>query len=410
MALRIKRAARAARPVDLDYLADIGRRVHGGLIACRMDMIGASGNQPRKPYQVAERIAIIDICGVLCNDACWWDETDYCEIQDEIDMAANDGDVDGILMCINSPGGETDNAFETGLMIEEAAKVKPIWSVAAPMAYSAAYLLASKGAKVYVPAITGGVGSIGVYALHLDYSGYLAKAGIVPTLISAGAGKTDGNPYEPLSPEAKVKIVSEIQRLYGEFVSQVATGRKMAESAIIKLGANLFDGAKAAIGAGLADRAGNVESAWLDLATNVAQAKRGISASAEGKGDNTRMETPNPAPAAATPATPAAAAATPAAVNTDELRREAEASGFAHATQILELCELAGKPERAASFIREKKSVADVREALLKERAEASDKNPTRSGVLPADAADTAKPTKSCKELMQERLKREGVL
>jgi len=392
---------RAARPATLDYTMDLAKRFRGGLAACQMDMIGMTPNQERKPYQIAERVAIIDICGVLCNDPCWWDETGYDDIQYEVGMASTDPDVDSILMCINSPGGETDMAFETALAIRAAGKLKPVWAVACPMAYSAAYLMAAQAETIYLPGITGGVGSIGVYALHMDLSGMLEKMGVKPTFISAGDGKTDGNPYEPLSKSARDKWTLEIQRLYGEFVSQVAAGRNMAESAIIKLGANLFEGGKAALGSGLADRVGSVEQAWLDLATKVAAAKSGISAQAGGKMKGEKM-------AEQTQAAAGAAVETPPPVDITKLTADATAAGFGQAGQIADMCALAGKPERAADFIRERKSVADVSAALLKERADASDKpGQTRGQVHPNDGMGE-KPAKTAAELMRARGEREG--
>ena len=36
---------------------------------------------------------IIDIAGVLCRDAYWWDETEYGQIQREVAMALEDAEV-----------------------------------------------------------------------------------------------------------------------------------------------------------------------------------------------------------------------------------------------------------------------------------------------------------------------------
>ncbi len=418
---------RIARPADTNYTLNIAQRVSGGLIACRMDMVGTSTSE-RKPYEVAERVALIDVCGVLSNDPYWYDETGYDDIQNEMRMAGDDADVDGILILVNSPGGETDNAFETADVIKKVAAVKPVWGVAAPMAYSAGYLLLSQASKVYVPPVTGGVGSIGVYGLHLDFSEYLKKQGIAATFVSEGKGKTDGNPYEPLSEEARQKLVLEIQRLYGEFLSRVASGRSLSESAIIKFGAALFEGSKASLGAGLADLVGSPETAWTDLATRVAGIRQGtISATAEvtPKGENVTGQNPNPgaaAPAAGTPApvvpaaaAPPAAAAVPAVpaaetAVTDAQIEAARSSGYSEAAEVVQLCELAGKPGKAAKFITDRTKVADVRTELLKEKAAAGNPGEIRGAILPHEAAGGTAPAKTCKELAQDKGRQEGWL
>lgn len=431
------KAQRQQRPAEMNYALDLGKRIRGGLIACRMDSIGGSSSMPRPNYEIEERIAVVQIYGVLCNDPCWWDETGYDEIQNEMMSAAQDPEVDGILMVVNSPGGETDNAFETAAVIKAVAAKKPVWAAAAPMAYSAAYLLSSQASKIYVPQITGGVGSIGVYALHLDFSGMLEQVGITPTFISAGEGKTDGNPLQPLSPEAKVKIGAEVVRLYSEFVSQVASGRNMAESAIIKLGANLFEGSKAALGAGLADSAGSAQTAWVDLAARAAAIKSGITSGASAAGISTSGEAMNqpastasaagaapPAPPATAPAAaPAPAAAQPAPAATapagtftqadiDRARSEGHESGMKQATAIIELCAVANRPAKdAAVFVRERKSEADVRTALLGDRSAAAARpGETHGQVLPFEASETTAPKGALKERAEQSARKQGVL
>jgi signal peptide peptidase SppA len=353
----------SARPAGHDYRTELERRFGTRVSLCRMDLVDAAGVQ-RKPYQVAERVALIEITGVLTNDAWWWDETEYGQIQREVKMAAEDPDVDGILLRISSPGGETDNAFETAAVLAEAGKKKPMWAVADTIAYSAGYLLASQAAKIYVPPISGGVGSIGVYAAHLDFSGYLEQAGVKVTLISAGKGKTDGNPYEPLSESARKKIVAEVDRLYGEFVAAVARGRSgLAEQEIRGIGADLFQGSKAALGSGLADRAGSVDEAWFDLASSAQQAKNSsiVAAAAVAalaiKEKSMPPDTVKPdAAAAAAPVVSQLPAADP-----ETLREE----GRSAAAQVVQLCKIAGKPELASEFIDQKLTARQVGEKLL---------------------------------------------
>ena len=208
--------------------------------------------EPRKPYCLVGGIAVVDVSGMLNNRGSWWGSS-YSAIQDEIKRAVDWDQCKGILLRINSPGGETDNAFETADAIEAAGKVKPIWAVASVNCYSAAYLIGSAAERLFVSPKSGGVGSVGVYCAHVEYSKMLSEEGIAITLVCAGKGKTDGNPYEPLDDAAKAKLQAEVDRLYGEFAGSVARRRKMSEDAVRKMGAVLLQGAGAAIGGGLAD-------------------------------------------------------------------------------------------------------------------------------------------------------------
>jgi len=158
----------------------------------------------RRPYAFQDGVAVVDIAGILANEpslfeAVFLGATAYGQILDEVEQAVADPEVRGILLRINSPGGDSDNAFKTAVAINRLAKERPIWAVADNSVFSAAYLLATSAEKIYVPEFTGGVGSVGVYAEHVDWSEYNRKLGVKVTYIAEGEGKTDGNPNEPLS-------------------------------------------------------------------------------------------------------------------------------------------------------------------------------------------------------------------
>lgn len=78
-------------------------------------------------------------------------------------------------------------------------------AVSSGMAASAAYYLASQADEIVV-SNSSGAGSVGVYVAHIDASEYEKNIGIKTTLISAGKYKTEGNPFEPLTEEARAAI------------------------------------------------------------------------------------------------------------------------------------------------------------------------------------------------------------
>jgi len=418
-----------ARPAAHDYRKELEGRFKSRALLLNMDYAGLSTDE-RRPYQIVNGIACIGICGVLCNDPGWWDETSYGDIQDEVSMAADDAQVKGIMLIGNTPGGETDQAFETAGVLAEAAKLKPMWAVASPIAYSAGYLLLSQAAKIYVPQITGGVGSIGVYAVHFDYSKMLQDAGIGVTIISAGAGKNEASPLAPLSDDAKARMAAEINRLYGEFVASVARGRNMPESEVVKLGAFLYEGSKASLGAGLADQAGTLDSAMADFAKHLATAApMGSAASADSSNGKkgARMEGKDQANQLGTVAAPPPAA--PTAEQLETIRAEANKTGYAAAAEVIDTCLLAGVgikntagvrmsvAETAQHFINAKMPIADVRAALMAAKAEGTDANEMRGQSMPGDGAgnggsniETQKPAKSMKQIAEEKYRKEGLL
>ena len=138
--------------------------------------------------------------------------------------ALSDPQVKSIIMDIDSPGGTVTGVQELADEIYQGRQQKPIIGVANGMAASAAYYLGSQASELVVSP-SGEVGSIGVFAAHEDVSKALEGMGVKTTFISAGKYKTEGNPYEPLSGEARDAMQAKVDAYYQQFVNAVARGR-----------------------------------------------------------------------------------------------------------------------------------------------------------------------------------------
>lgn len=330
-------------------------------------------------------IAVIPIHGTLVRRTVGLEAasglTSYARIAADIDAALASPDVAGILLDVDSPGGEAGGVFELGEQIRTASRIKPVWAHAGDSAFSAAYALACATQRVSLSA-TGGVGSIGVIALHIDQSVRNAQNGLSVTALTAGAHKNDGTPHAPLTPQATTALQTEIDRLYALFVDHVAQMRGLDAEAVRATEAALFFGDDA-VASGLAD-------AVAPFATTLAD----FSAALRGRGHTpgfntplalpTRLALPTPPeismtlPTEAAPAqpTPTAAPQTAPAVTSlpnVPLAAPATAPGAdAHtdAVAIAELCLLAGCPERTTEFLAARMSAAQVRQVLLQARAD----------------------------------------
>ena len=235
----------------------------------KFELADPSDPKSRKAYRTTdEGIAIINVFGSLVNRGAFIGSysgmTSYEGLKHQISSAAADPDVRAIVLDIDSPGGEAVGAFEVADVVRAAADRKQVTACVNGMACSAAYAIAS-GAPRIVTTASGISGSIGVVMMHADYSNKLHQAGIVPTMIFAGARKVDGNPYEKLSAEVKGELSAEINRFYDLFVASVATGRQgMTIDAIRATEARTYIGADA-VSIGLADAVGSFESVLSDL-------------------------------------------------------------------------------------------------------------------------------------------------
>ncbi|PZR78782.1 MAG: peptidase S46 [Stutzerimonas stutzeri] len=223
----------------------------------------------RKPYNVKDGVGIVTITGSLVNRGAWIGAssglTSYEGIGHQLKSVRDDDSVHSVIIDGHSPGGEATGAFETAALVREVAKKKRVVAVVNGQACSAMYAIAS-GASEIVTTETGVSGSIGVVLLHADYSKWLAKEGIDPTLIFAGAHKVDGNPFEPLPVDVRDELQREVTAFYDLFVTTVAKGRgnRLSAEAARATEARTFIG-QAAVDAGVADRMGTFEDVLLEL-------------------------------------------------------------------------------------------------------------------------------------------------
>jgi signal peptide peptidase SppA len=161
--------------------------------------------------------------------------------------------VQKIIVDIDSGGGSSDMVFETGQRIRAAREVKPVIAVSNTMAGSAAYWLGAQASEFYVTP-SGKVGSIGVYTVHEDVSRAVEASGSKVTFIYAGKYKTAGNPYEPLSSDAREYMQEVVDELYEQFLQEVATGRNTdVENVRANYGQGKMLTSKAALEVGMVD-------------------------------------------------------------------------------------------------------------------------------------------------------------
>ena len=133
-----------------------------------------------------------------------------------------DPDVTTIIHDHNSYGGEAAGCFELGADIRNSRGTKPIIAVVDSNSYSASYALSSAADKIVVTP-SGGVGSVGVVAMHVDVSKMMEKFGVAITFIHSGDHKVDGNPYEELSADVKADIQKSVDKSRDAFVKLVST-------------------------------------------------------------------------------------------------------------------------------------------------------------------------------------------
>jgi signal peptide peptidase SppA len=222
----------------------------------------------------AGAIAVIPVYGAIVQRA---SQIDICEggtstqqISAALADALADDSVSQILLDIDSPGGSVYGIQELASEITNARK--PVVAVANSLAASAAYWIGCAASEFHVTP-GGEVGSIGVWMAHQDWSAALKADGIDVTLISAGKYKVEGNPYAPLSEEAKTFMQSRVDDYYQAFTRGVAKGRKVGVDQVRKgMGQGRVLGADQAKAEGMVDSIATFEQVVANMQRNIKSA------------------------------------------------------------------------------------------------------------------------------------------
>lgn len=136
----------------------------------------------------------------------------------------NDSSIEGVIMRIDSPGGD---AVASDQILHEAknlSKKKPLVISMSDTAASGGYYVAVTGDPIvaYPNTLTG---SIGVIFARFLLHGLFDKIGVNEQLLTRGRFADIDSPDVPLSDAERQKLTGQIDAFYNAFVSRVAEGR-----------------------------------------------------------------------------------------------------------------------------------------------------------------------------------------
>lgn len=189
-----------------------------------------------------------------------------------LNRVANDKTIKGVIVRIDSPGGEDVASDELWRAMNELHRKKPTVISMSDAAASGGYYMAMSGDPLIAYPATE-TGSIGVVFGKPDLHGLYDKIGITKDFVSRGRFALIESDYSALDEAEKMKLRQGIDSDYEDFLSKVAAARKKPVSAIEPIAQGrvwLGDQAKAN---GLVDELGGI-----DRALEMVKAKAGIAA------------------------------------------------------------------------------------------------------------------------------------
>jgi len=175
----------------------------------------------------SDQIAVLEVEGLIA------DSTDFV---DQLKEYGERSSVKAVILHLNTPGGgvaASQEMFEAVKKFRADTGKKVVVSMAS-VAASGGYYLACGADRIFANPGTV-TGSIGVIAEWYNYGELLKWAKTADIVIKSGPFKDVGSGTRPLTEEERAYMQGLIDNMYGQFLSAVASGRKMDEAAVRKL-------------------------------------------------------------------------------------------------------------------------------------------------------------------------------
>ncbi|WP_456423481.1 signal peptide peptidase SppA [Thermococcus sp.] len=201
-------------------------------------------------------IAVVPVFGII---------TDYTALQviPLIRKLASNSSIGGVLLWIESPGGDVGPVMDIYSAVKKLSLVKPVVAYSGGIMASGGYYIAN-GADKIVAGPLAQVGSIGVIYVHYDLQENYQRNGIKVEVFKTGPYKDMGAEWRGLTEEEKKIIANMVNTYFQAFLQAVSEGRNMSVSEVKKFATGRTWFAENVTGT-LVDETGGMDTAILTL-------------------------------------------------------------------------------------------------------------------------------------------------
>ncbi|MDX8290136.1 signal peptide peptidase SppA [Metabacillus indicus] len=201
----------------------------------------------------SDKIVVLEVNGVIQdtgeNVTSFFETAGYNHQQflKMIDAAAEDNNVRGIMLKVNSPGGGVVESAEIHKHLMDAKEKhdKKIYVSMGTTAASGGYYISAPADKIYAAPDTL-TGSLGVIMQGVNYSGLAEKYGVKFETIKSGEFKDIMSPSREMTAEDRKILQAMVDNAYSGFVDVIAGGRGMSDAEVRKIAdGRIYDGRQA---------------------------------------------------------------------------------------------------------------------------------------------------------------------
>lgn len=227
--------------------------VSPGFIAPEIYEPAASKNQIAIVYAVGD-IAETEDAGINCN-----------YLVPVIVRLADDENVKGMVLRVNSPGGSVFGSEQIGEALDYfKSKGKPLAVSMGDYAASGGYWISAGADRIFADPLTI-TGSIGIFGMVPNVERLTQMIGVHPQTVGTNPNLIFPSIFYPMTEFQKAQMQNYIEEGYEKFIKRVATGRKKSETYIKSIAQGRVWNAMEAKKLGLVDALGGLNDAvsWV---------------------------------------------------------------------------------------------------------------------------------------------------
>ena len=223
----------------------------------------------QKRVQEKNKIAIIHVEGAIVAGDIGFNTAGSGGIVKKINKARDDENVKGIVLRVNSPGGDVyASTMITNALEEFQSTGRPVITSMGDIAASGGVWVTTTSEEIWAENTTL-TGSIGVYGVYPDISPLASWMGINYDGVSMTKAGEVYDLRKGMNDEINKQFREGIENFYKDFVTKVANNREMDFSEVLKVaGGRIWRGDKA-LELGLVDKLGSLNDAINSMATKL---------------------------------------------------------------------------------------------------------------------------------------------
>ncbi len=223
----------------------------------------------REKVQEKNKIAIIHVEGAIVTGNIGINTAGSEDIVKNINKARDDENVKGIVLRVNSPGGDVyASSMITNALEEFQSTGRPVITSMGDIAASGGVWVTTTSEEIWAEETTL-TGSIGVYGIIPDFSPLEKWVGMNYDGVSMTKAGDVYDVRRGVTEEFNTQFKANIEEIYKDFVTRVANNRDMDFSDVLKFAGGRIWRGDTALELGLVDKLGSLEDAIESMATKL---------------------------------------------------------------------------------------------------------------------------------------------